>query len=86
MNAILELCTKVTRKCKVTNGQTNKNFAQGVICWFHGDHLDWAKYVVYCGKYVLELKERKQPMWLGKWKLAVFMKWNKLHDHQMLGV
>jgi hypothetical protein len=38
------------------------------------DDLDWAKYVVYCGKYVSKLRERKQPMWLNKWKLMVFMK------------
>jgi hypothetical protein len=30
-----------------------------VIHWLHGDHLDWVKYIVYCGKYVLELREMK---------------------------
>jgi hypothetical protein len=59
VNAILELYTRVTRKHKVINGQINKSFTQGVIHWLHGDHLDWAKYAIYCGKYVLELKEMK---------------------------
>jgi len=30
-----------------------------VIHWLHGDHLDWVKYTVYCGKYVSKLRVMK---------------------------
>jgi hypothetical protein len=43
----------------MTNGHINKSFTRGVIHWLHGDHLDWVKYAVYCGKFVLELREMK---------------------------
>jgi hypothetical protein len=43
----------------VINGQINKSFTRGVIRWLHGDHLDWAKYAIYYGKHVSELKEMK---------------------------
>jgi len=46
-------------KHKVTNGQINKAFAWGVICWFNGDPVNWAKYAIYYGKYAMELKETK---------------------------
>lgn len=60
VKSILELYTRVTRKCKVTNGQINKSFAQGVIYWLNYDvELDWAKYGVHCNKYVSKLKEMK---------------------------
>jgi len=56
---IFELYRKVTRKHKVTNGQINKTFAWGVSCWFNGDPFDWAKYSIYCGKYVTKLRKMK---------------------------
>ncbi len=60
MKSILELYTRVIGKCKVTNGQINKSFAQGVIYWLNYDvELDWAKYGVHCNKYVSKLKETK---------------------------
>ncbi len=59
VQSIFELYKKVTGKHKVTNGQINKGFAQGVICWMNGDNLDQAKYVVYYGKYATKLKETK---------------------------
>lgn len=37
----------------------NKSFTRGVIHWLHGDHLDWVKYAVYCGKYISKLREMK---------------------------
>ncbi len=30
-----------------------------MIHWLHGDHLDWVKYAVYCGKYVSKLRKMK---------------------------
>ncbi len=59
VQSIFELYRKVTRKHKVTNGQVNKGFAQGAICWMNGDNLDWAKYVIYYGKYATKLSETK---------------------------
>ncbi len=43
----------------MTNGQVNKGFARGAICWMNGDNLDWAKYVIYYGKYATKLRETK---------------------------
>ncbi len=43
----------------MTNGHINKKITRGVIHLLHGDHLDWVKYAVYCGKSVLELREMK---------------------------
>ncbi len=58
--SILKLYTRVTRKCKVTNGQINKSFARTVIYWFNYDvELDWAKYAIHYNKYVSKLKEIK---------------------------
>ncbi len=58
--SILKLYTRVTRKCKVINGQINKSFAQSVIYWFNYDvELDWAKYAIHYNKYVSKLKEIK---------------------------
>ncbi len=30
-----------------------------MICWLNGNPFNWVKYVVYCGKYAMELKEMK---------------------------
>jgi hypothetical protein len=57
---VLELYKRVTRKRKVTNGQINKCFACGVVSWLkYGTKLNWAKYVVYCDKYNVELRKTK---------------------------
>ncbi len=58
-------------KYKVANGQINKGFAQGVICWMNGDNLVWAKYVVYNDKYAIELRETK----VAKFGLATGIGW-----------
>ncbi len=46
-------------KHKVTNGQINKAFTRGVICWLNGNPLNWVKYAIYYGKYVIKLRETK---------------------------
>jgi hypothetical protein len=46
-------------KHKMTNGHINKAFARGVICWLNGNPLDWVKYAIYYGKYVMKLRETK---------------------------
>jgi hypothetical protein len=56
------LYTTVTRKQKETNGQINKTFARAMISLLKGDHLDWAKYAIYCDKYSMEIREIDAPL------------------------
>ncbi len=42
-----------------------------VICWMNGDNLDWAKHVVYCDKYAIELRETKVVNLVWQLKLGV---------------
>ncbi len=71
VQSIFELYKRVMGKYKVANGQINKGFAQGVICWMNGDNLVWAKYVVYNDKYAIELRETK----VAKFGLATGIGW-----------